>query len=212
MSQLKVDTNYPFKELSRSSSHPQEPDIDTLKHLLKHVNQIRDFVFVLDPQVPAQRTHFCSDCQFSDCQKSRCSTSRYLLTMLEVNVSSTSRTQTSISHSSAEAELYAMTQASVESLAIKHFIQNSGHKFFRETSRLCSRQILQQARQEHQVLASHTNQSTLSSSFYEFKTFSVKGHLTRESRRAHEIRSSCSYGSAFSKIQSLQRPLFVSGS
>ena len=35
----------------------------------------------------------------------------------------TSRTQASIAHSSAESELYAMTQAAVESLAIKNFIQ-----------------------------------------------------------------------------------------
>ena len=42
---------------------------------------------------------------------------------LSVNIQSTSRTQASIAHSSAESELYAMTQASVESLAIKNFIQ-----------------------------------------------------------------------------------------
>ena len=39
------------------------------------------------------------------------------------NIASTSRAQASVSHSSAEAELCAMTQASVESLAIKHFTQ-----------------------------------------------------------------------------------------
>ena len=37
----------------------------------------------------------------------------------------TSRTQSNVSLASAEAELYAMTQASVESLAIKHFIQEN---------------------------------------------------------------------------------------
>ena len=56
--------------------------------------------------------------------KSRRSTSGSLITVFSVNMASTSRTQTSVSHSSAEeAELYAMTQATVESLAIKHFIQ-----------------------------------------------------------------------------------------
>ena len=43
--------------------------------------------------------------------------------LVTVNVASTSRTHASVSHSSAEAELYAMTQASVSSLAIKNFIQ-----------------------------------------------------------------------------------------
>ena len=46
-----------------------------------------------------------------------------MITLLFVNVVSTSRMQASVSHSSAEAELYAMTQATVESLAIKRFKQ-----------------------------------------------------------------------------------------
>ena len=43
-------------------------------------------------------------------------------------MSSTSRAQASVSHSSAE--LCAMTQASVESLGLKHFIQEFDSKLF----------------------------------------------------------------------------------
>ena len=64
-----------------------------------------------------------SDSDWAGCQRSRRSTSGSLITLFSVNLSSTSRTQASISHSSAEAELYATTQAAVESLAIKHFIK-----------------------------------------------------------------------------------------
>ena len=39
MSQLRDDTKHPIKELPRSLSHPQEPDTENLKHLLKCVNQ-----------------------------------------------------------------------------------------------------------------------------------------------------------------------------
>ena len=46
-----------------------------------------------------------------------------LITLFSVNIASTSRTQASVSHSSAEAELYAMSSATVESLAVKHFTQ-----------------------------------------------------------------------------------------
>ena len=47
MSQLRDDIKYPVKELSRSlSSNPQASDFDNLKHLLKYVNQTRDFVFL----------------------------------------------------------------------------------------------------------------------------------------------------------------------
>ena len=45
-------------------------------------------------------------------------------------MSSTSRTQASGSHSSTKAELYAMTQASTESLALKHFSQKFDLKLF----------------------------------------------------------------------------------
>ena len=44
-------------------------------------------------------------------------------TLFSVNIMSTSRAQASVSRSPAEAELYAMTQAAVESFAIKRFIQ-----------------------------------------------------------------------------------------
>ena len=38
--------------LSRSLINPQAPDFDNLIHLLKYVNQTRDFVYVMDPQIP----------------------------------------------------------------------------------------------------------------------------------------------------------------
>ena len=64
-----------------------------------------------------------SDSDWAGCQKSRKSTSGSLVSVFHVNLQSTSRTQASIAHSSAESELYAMCQAAVESLAIKNFMQ-----------------------------------------------------------------------------------------
>ena len=131
MSQLRDDIKYPVKELSRSLVNPQGVDFDNLIHLLKYVNQTRDYVYVMEPQIPtADSQGFIpveivsfSDSDWAGCQRSRRSTSGSLITLYSVNLSSTSRTQASVSHSSAEAELYAMTQASVDSLAIKHFIK-----------------------------------------------------------------------------------------
>ena len=57
---------------------------------------------------------------WAGCQKSRRSRSGILLTIFGISVSSTSRTQPSRSHSSAEAEVSVMTQATVESLAMEH--------------------------------------------------------------------------------------------
>ena len=131
MSQLRYDIKFPVKELSRSLTNPQASDFDNLTHLLEYVNQTRDFTYVMDPQIPtADSQGFIpvefvsySDSDWAGCQRSRRSTSGSLITLFSVNISSTSRTQASNSHSSAEAELYAMTQAAVESLAIKHFIK-----------------------------------------------------------------------------------------
>ena len=50
---IRDDVKYPVKELSRSLSNPQESDFDNLKHLLNYVNQTRDFIFVMEPQIPA---------------------------------------------------------------------------------------------------------------------------------------------------------------
>ena len=85
----------------------------------------------MEPQIPTADSQGLipvevvsySDSDWAGCQRSRRSTSGSLITLFSVNLSSTSRTQASISHSSAEAELYAMTQATIDSLAIKHFIK-----------------------------------------------------------------------------------------
>ena len=52
MAQLRDELKYPVKELSRSLINPQDQDIKNLVHLLKYVNQTRDFVFVMVPQLP----------------------------------------------------------------------------------------------------------------------------------------------------------------
>ena len=53
MAQLRDDLKYPVKEHSRSLISPQDQDIKHLIRLLKHVNQTRDFVFVMEPQLPS---------------------------------------------------------------------------------------------------------------------------------------------------------------
>ena len=90
-------------------SNPQESDFDNLKHLLKHVNQTRDFIFIMEPQIPAPNSQGLipveivsySDSDWAGCQKSRRSTSDSLITLFSVNIASTSRTQASVSRSSA---------------------------------------------------------------------------------------------------------------
>ena len=81
-SHLKDDIKYAVKELSKHLSNPQESDFDCLKHLLKHVNQTRDFIFIMELQIPAPNSQGVipveifnySDSYWAGCQKSRRST------------------------------------------------------------------------------------------------------------------------------------------
>ena len=113
MSQLR-DDQHPMEELSRSLSNPQNADFSNLEHLLKHVNQMRDCMVVMDPQVPTSAFSglipvqiVCySDSDWAGCQKTRRSKSGSLLTRFGVNMSSTSIAQSTVSRLSTEAEVY----------------------------------------------------------------------------------------------------------
>ena len=133
-SQLRDDIKYPVKELSRSWSNPQESDFDNLKHLLKYVNQTRDFIFVMEPQIPAPNAQGLSpveiinysDSFWAGCQKSRRSTSGSLITLFSVNIALTSRTQASVSHSSAEAERTLCDDSSYSRVACDQALWHQG--------------------------------------------------------------------------------------
>ena len=127
MAQLRDNLKYPVKQLSRSLINPQDQDVKNLIHLLKYVNQNIDFVFVMEPQLAVRNQHSKfpvqivsnSDSDWATCQKSVKEVNKWFTGFsTQCQSSVTSRTQASIAHSSAESELYAMTQAVVESLAI----------------------------------------------------------------------------------------------
>ena len=102
-----------------------------------------------------------------------------LVSVFNVNLQSTSRTQFSIAHSSAESELYAMTQAAVESLAIKNSFRNSAQPLCHLQSALSLRQIHQQENQGLRDWALHVVQSTSSSSIFGFRNKSGKLELEK---------------------------------
>ena len=54
MAQPRDDLKYPVKELSRLLTNPQDQDVKNLIDLLKYVNQTRDFVFIMEPQLPVR--------------------------------------------------------------------------------------------------------------------------------------------------------------
>ena len=52
MAQLRDDLKHPVEELLRSLSNPQDQDVQNVIRLLRYDNQTRDFVFVMEPQLP----------------------------------------------------------------------------------------------------------------------------------------------------------------
>ena len=94
MSQLRDDIKFPVKELSRSLINPQDVDFDNLIHLLKYVNQTRDYVYVMEPQIPTADSQGLipvevvsySDSDWAGCQRSRRSTSGSLILVLSQSV------------------------------------------------------------------------------------------------------------------------------
>ena len=94
-----------------------------------------------------------------------------LASVFKANLQSSSRTQASIAHSPAESELYAMTQAVVESLAINSLAILSS------SVSIVIRQIHQQENQWLQDWALHAVQSTSGSSIFGFRKESKEGKL-----------------------------------
>ena len=125
-------SSIPVKELSRSPTNPEDQDIKNLIQLLKYVNQTRDFVFVMEPQLPVrtQEGKFpvpivsYSDSDWAGCPNSMKVNKWFIGFNVQCQYSSRQAgLKRQSAPSSAESELNAMTQAAVESLAIKNFVQ-----------------------------------------------------------------------------------------
>ena len=214
MAQLRDDLKYPVKELSRSLINPQDQDIKNLVHLLKYVNQTRDFVFVMEPQLPVRNQEgkfpdqivSYSDSDWAGSRKSRKS-SGSLVSVFNVNLQSTSRTQASIARSSAESELYAMTQAAVESLAIKKFIPEFSSAILSSAGSIVVQTDSSAGESMASRLGFHVVQSTSSSSIFGLRKNQRRQDEAQEGwnslqsiRCSHKLCSSFSFRSASSSF------------
>ena len=105
---------------------------------------------------------------------------------------SNSRTQASASHSSAEAELYAMTQASIESWAIKHFVRRLDGPAIRNANRGDSRESIR---------ANWFAEGTL---FSERSSNSLESPQTCDSRCSSALKRNSQKGVQFRNCESIR--------
>eukprot|EP00971_Amphidinium_carterae_P132877 2631243-Amphidinium_carterae.3 len=111
VSQLRVDIAFAVKELSRALQQPDNEDFKNLKQLLRYIKGTTHYKVTLSPKVEHNE------------QKQIKSTSGTITLCWGKPLLHISRTQSTIALSSAEAELYAMGQATIEAQHIKQVIE-----------------------------------------------------------------------------------------
>ena len=219
MAQLRDDLEHPVKELSRSLQPPVSGHQKS--HSLAQVcHSDRDFILVMGASASNQESiwHLVanSDCQLCRFRLGRLSKKEVnewsLVSVFNVNLQSTNRTQASSAHSSTESELHAMTQATVESLAMKNFVQefSSALSVLRSqhchSDRFISKKINGFTIWHFASLKAHGTQAFVDSRWGQRRQIGVqKGRDSFQPIRcSHKVCSSLSLGSASSQLNILK--------
>eukprot|EP00971_Amphidinium_carterae_P100357 1984695-Amphidinium_carterae.2 len=130
VSQLPVDIAFAVKELSRALQQPDNEDLKNRKQLLRYIKGTIHYRVHLAPKIEHNDQQEIkvdiesfADSDWAGCNAARKSTSGTITTCWGSPLLHISRTQSTSALSSAEAELYAMGQATIEAQHIKQVIQ-----------------------------------------------------------------------------------------
>eukprot|EP00971_Amphidinium_carterae_P307335 6107723-Amphidinium_carterae.1 len=130
VSQLRADIAFAVKELKRSLQQPDNEDLKNLNQLLRYINGTIHYKVILAPkalyneknEIQVNIQSF-ADSDWAGCNTTRKSTSGTITSCWGTPLLHISRTQSTIAPSSAEAELHAMGQATIEAQHIKQVIE-----------------------------------------------------------------------------------------
>lgn len=129
---IRPDLAYAVKELARHVGAPTEEDWLRLRHAVKYLKGTEDYVYKLEPRssTPSSSTsplllEVYADSDWAGCPETRKSTTGVAVLLNGSVIHHYSRTQSTIAHSSAEAELYALCSATMEGIATLQFLRES---------------------------------------------------------------------------------------
>ena len=126
MTYTRPDICYATKELARALQQPTSSDQTKLKHLLRYIRGTTHYKQITRPTVKlTQTTHDLNvyvDSDWAGCVETRKSTTGFSITFLGATISYGSRTQATITLTSAEAELYAINTGATEALHFQNLL------------------------------------------------------------------------------------------
>ena len=128
MCQERADIMYSVKETARKITCPTESDEMNLKRIVRYLKGAPSAKSLIEIITPSKSVNVYTDSDWAG-QATTCkSTSGGVVQWRNATLTAWSRTQQTVSLSSAEAELYALTTGVAEGTVTKHLLQELGHE------------------------------------------------------------------------------------
>ena len=128
MCQERADVMYSVKETARKITCPTESDEMNLKRIVRYLKGAPSAKSLIEIITPSKFVNVYTDSDWAG-QATTCkSTSGGVVQWGNATLTAWSRTQQTVSLSSAEAELYALTTGVAEGMVTKHLLQELGHE------------------------------------------------------------------------------------
>ena len=128
MCQQRADVMYSVKETARKITCPTESDEMNLKRIVRYLKGAPSGKSLIEIITPSKFVNVYTDSDWAG-QATTCkSTSGGVVQWVNATLTAWSRTQQTVSLSSAEAELYALTTGVAEGMVTKHLLQELGHE------------------------------------------------------------------------------------
>jgi hypothetical protein len=126
LSQDRPDISYASKELSREFSVPTVTSFKKLKRLARYLSGMPMLVYHYKWQPMPTELNVYVDTDFAGCRETRRSTSGGVAMLGNCCIKHWSKTQTTISLSSGEAELHGIAQGAAQALGIQSLLKDAG--------------------------------------------------------------------------------------
>ena len=128
MCQERADIMYSVMETARKITCPTESDEMNLKRIVRYLKGVRSAKSLIEIASPPKFVNVYTDSDWAG-QAATCkSTSGGVVQWGNATLTAWSRTQQTVSLSSAEAEFFALTTGIPEGMVTKHLLQELGHK------------------------------------------------------------------------------------